>query len=78
MKIVLLSNGDIVQMMGWRQSDVVFYKLTAQIVSAREVWQDSLEYYISLGFNESNSGCSMLVVGGDARKREECQADKKK
>ena len=47
-------------MMDRRQSDVVFYKLTAQIVSARDVWQDSLEYYISLGFNESNSGCSVL------------------
>ena len=38
-------------------------------MSARDVWQDSLEYNISLGFNESNSGCSMLVVGGNARKR---------
>ena len=47
-------------MMGWRQSDVVFYKLTAQIVSARDVWQDLLEYYISLGFSESNSVCSVL------------------
>ena len=41
-----------------RESSAV--KLTAQIVSARDVWQDSLEYNISLGFNESNSGCSVL------------------
>ena len=47
-------------MIGWRQSDVVFYKLTAQIVLARDVWQDSLEYYISLGFNENNNVCSVL------------------
>ena len=47
-------------MMACRQSDVVFYKLTAQIVSARDVWQDLLEYYNSLGLYESNSGCSVL------------------
>ena len=58
MKIVLLSK--YIYMIGWRQSDVVFYKLTAQIVSARDVWQDSLEYNISLGFNESNRYCSVL------------------
>ena len=62
MKTVLLSNGDmsIDELIDRRQSYVVFYKLTAQIVSARDVWQDSLEYNISLGFNESNSGCSVL------------------
>ena len=57
MKTVLLY---IDELIGRRYSDVVFYKLTAQIVSARDVWQDSLEYNISLGFNESNSGCSVL------------------
>ena len=46
--------------MGWRQSDVAFYKLTAQIVSARDVWQKSLKYNISLGFNENNNVCSVL------------------
>ena len=39
-----------VEMIGRQQSDVVFYKLTAQTMSARDVWQDSLEYYNSLGF----------------------------
>ena len=66
-----------VEMIGRQQSDVVFYKLTAQTVSARDVWQDSLEYYISLGLMRAIAFAfkRMTVVGGNARKRGESQAD---
>ena len=71
MKTVLLSNGDAKLMTNGKAMSS-FKNWQHKLCPHEMCGKLQLEYYISLGFNVSNSGCSMLcmlVVGGNARKR---------